>query len=245
MSNQNRRDVLALIGAGAVSISGCLDEEGDQSNRGTPTNTELTATPEGDSSPTPKDDSSSNDSAEEREYNADDVDDVRFDSLRLSNCVETIVPHGVCSEAPEARRASRSTVQLFGFLYVADAQTGEIDRENLDEVNIRGGTAEEQYESPVAFLDDVDFETEYLVVLQAESTNVLMDFDSETVGEISDDEGYIHLDISTGAGESHHHETLLVQAEASTTPDSVTVEYTHTDEREEDPNVGRFTLETE
>lgn len=242
MSNQNRRDMLALIGAGAVSISGCLNEEGDQSNGETPTDAKPTATPMQDSTPTP-DDSSSNDSAEEREYSADDVDEVQFDSLRLGNCVDSIVPHGVCSETPEARRTSRSTVQLFGFLYVAEGQTGEIDRENLDEVNIMGGTAEEQYESPVAFLDDVDFETEYLVVLQAESMNNLMDFNSEAVGEISDDEGYIHLDISTGAGESHHHETLLVQAEASTTPNSATIEYTHTDDREEDPNVGRFTLE--
>ncbi|MCU4925345.1 hypothetical protein OB905_05000 [Halobacteria archaeon AArc-dxtr1] len=226
----NRRNLLKMGSSGAlISVCGCLDQFGDV--QGTDDNSNTNA----GNGELNGNESKGEPSGELTEY-GDSADPLAFETLRLGDCYleQEVIPNGVCSENPTSLHRTETvgdfpagSTELYGFILNSHEDAEQLDETALNDLGIEGGSQADTYERPSVFVDDTDFETNSLIVLQGGFSSSPGTVTVSSVGGLSKNEIYIGAETSQEGNDEPASLTTLIQVEQSTVVDGLRVRQAH------------------
>ena len=212
-----RRRVLTGVGSVlTVPLVGCLNEsraaeQGDDEDDG------------------PTDDV--NDPEDLIESYEDEADPLTFETLQLGGCgSRTILPSGICSDDPDPlERVAESDYfestdpHVYGFVLGSAKDVEQINEAVLNDLDIAGGSLVDTYDRPSTFIEDTDFGTDYLLLIQSFFPSIPAELAVRFAGDLTDNETYVGMSMTAGVLEEITQLTTLLRAKQNTTPETIII----------------------
>lgn len=161
----------------------------------------------------------------------DKADPLAFETLQLGSCgSRTILPGGICSDDPDPLKRVAETdyfepadPYVYGFVLGSAKDAEQINEDVLNDIGIAGGSLADTYDRPSTIIEDTDFETDYLLLIQSFFPSTPAELAVGFAGDLTDNETFVGISMTAGVLEEITHLTTLIRAKQNTPPETIII----------------------